>query len=374
MKLRFEPVRRLCQEAVSNDVAPGFVVLVAQGGQLQFHEAFGWRQVMPRQLPTFPDTVYDVASLTKAVVTSVLAMRAVGGGKLDLDEPVARRLPEFDGPGREAVTVRQLLSHSSGLPAHRPFWKQATDADSERWAISLAAAREPLEYSPGTMSIYSDLGFILLGWLLERATEHRLDALAAADIFRPLGLEGAAPFAGFVNLAESDARARLLAERSVAATQQCPERGRIVLGEVDDLNAYAMGGIAGHAGLFADAAAVSAIAGALVAAWRGAGGLVDRDVVREFWAPARVPASTWRLGWDGPAASGSQAGGRISRAAVGHLGFTGCSLWIDPERETWIVLLSNRVHPAVPTHDRFRVFRPKLHDAVLEALGYEAGS
>jgi CubicO group peptidase (beta-lactamase class C family) len=378
MKLRFEPVRRLCQEAVSNDVAPGFVVLVAQAGQVQFQEAFGWRQATPRQLPAFPDTVYDVASLTKAVVTSVLAMRAVGGGALTLDEPVAGRLPEFDGPGREAITVRQLLSHSSGLPAHRPFWRQATDADSERWAISLAAAREPLEYSPGTMSIYSDLGFILLGWLLERATEQRLDALAAAQILRPLGLEGSttsASFVGFVNLAETDARARLLAERSVAATQQCPERGRIVLGEVDDLNAYAMGGIAGHAGLFADAAGISAIAGALVAAWRGADGpLVERDVVREFWAPARVPGSTWRLGWDGPAPRGSQAGERLSRAAVGHLGFTGCSLWIDPERETWIVLLSNRVHPAVPTHDRFRVFRPKLHDAVLEALGYEAGS
>lgn len=375
MKLRFEPVRRLCQEAVSNDVAPGFVVLVAQAGQVQFHEAFGWRQATPRQLPAFPDTVYDVASLTKAVVTSVLAMRAVAGGALALDEPVAGRLPEFDGPGREAVTVRQLLSHSSGLPAHRPFWRQATDADSERWAISLAAAREPLEYSPGTMSIYSDLGFILLGWLLERATEQRLDALAAAQILRPLGIDGGATFAGFVNLAETDARARLLAERSVAATQQCPERGRIVLGEVDDLNAYAMGGIAGHAGLFADAAAVSAIAGALVAAWRGAGGaLVERDVVREFWAPARVPGSTWRLGWDGPAARGSQAGERISRDAVGHLGFTGCSLWIDPQRETWTVLLSNRVHPAVPTHDRFRAFRPQLHDAVLEALGYEAGS
>jgi len=283
-------------------------------------------------------------------------------------------VPEFDGEGRAAVTVRQLLSHSAGLPAYRPYWRQVAAAASERWAISLAAAREPLEYSPGTLSLYSDLGFILLGWLLERASELRLDALAERDLFRPLGLAAAS----FVNLSDPDARARLLSERSVAATRQSPERGHVVLGEVDDDNAFAMGGISGHAGLFSDAAALSTIAGALVAAWKGAGAgpgmtpLVSRDVLREFWAPARVPGSTWRLGWDGPAARDSQAGTRLSRAAVGHLGFTGCSLWIDAERETWIVLLANRVHPAVPDHDRFRLFRPALHDAALEALGYQA--
>jgi len=367
MKLRFEPVRRLCQEAVEQDVAPGFVVLVASGGHVQFHEAFGHRQVAPRQLPAQPGTVYDVASLTKALITSVLVMKEVERGRLALDEPAARHVPELDGEGKSAITLRHLLSHSSGLPAHRPYHRQVAAAASERWAICLAAAHEPLEYSPGTMSIYSDLGFILLGWLLERSTELRLDALALRELFAPLGL----PSATFVNLSDPDARARLLAERSVAATEQCAQRGRLVLGEVDDLNAYAMGGISGHAGLFSDAADVSAIAAALTAAWRGAGAFVNRDVVRTFWSPAGVPGSTWRLGWDGPAPGPSQAGARLPRTAVGHLGFTGCSLWIDPERETWIVLLANRIHPVVPDHDRFRVFRPKLHDAALEALGYE---
>jgi CubicO group peptidase (beta-lactamase class C family) len=369
MKLRFEPVARLCQQAVADEVAPGLVVLVASGGRVQFHEAFGFRQLVPRQLPAFPDTVFDVASLTKAVVTSVLAMKDVARGALALDAPVAQLLPEFDGPGRAGVTVRQLLSHSSGLPAYRPFWKQAVDAASERWAISLAAAREPLEYSPGTLSVYSDLGFILLGWLLERSSGLRLDAFAARDITGPLRLESTT----FVNLAEPDARVRLLAEHSVAATQQCPERGRVVLGEVDDLNAYAMGGVSGHAGLFSDASDLSAVAAALVSAWRGDSGpaLVERDVVREFWSSARVPGSTWRLGWDGPAQRSSQAGSRLSRDAVGHLAFTGCSLWIDPERETWIILLSNRVHPKIPDPDRLRAFRPALHDAALEALAYE---
>ncbi|HEY2728931.1 MAG TPA: serine hydrolase domain-containing protein, partial [Polyangia bacterium] len=125
MKLRFEPVRRLCQDAAANEVVPGFVLLVASGGRVQFHEAFGWRQLVPRKLPAFPDTVYDVASLTKAVVTSVLVMKQVERGALALDEPVGQRLPELEGDERAAVTVRHLLSHSAGLPAYRPYWQKA---------------------------------------------------------------------------------------------------------------------------------------------------------------------------------------------------------------------------------------------------------
>lgn len=367
MELRFERVRQLCQDAVEQEVVPGLVLLAASGGKTVFHEAFGFRQLTPARLQALPDTVYDVASLTKAVVTSVLAMQQVARGTLGLADRLAQRLPEFRGAGKETVTVRHLLAHAAGLPAHRPFWSTARDAPSERWAISLLAAHEPLIYPPGSQSVYSDLGFILLGWLLERAAGLRLDVQADRGIFQPLALSSTT----FVNLADSEARARLLANRTVAATQQCPERKRVILGEVDDLNAYTMGGIAAHAGLFSTAADLGALAAALCACWQGtaAAPLVERDVIRQFWAPAGIPGSTWRLGWDGPSPSNSQAGQRLSRDAVGHLAFTGCSLWIDPSRELWVVLLSNRVHPHVPTGDRFRQFRPALHDAVLEALG-----
>ena len=157
----------------------------------------------------------------------------------------------------------------------------------------------------------------------------------------------------------------------MAATERCPVRGRVVSGEVHDLNAFAMDGVAGHAGLFSTAADLAAVGEALLAAWRGDAGpaLVERDVIREFWRPAGVPGSTWRLGWDGPADARSQAGARLSRAAVGHLGFTGCSLWIDPARALIIVLMTNRVHPEVRDDPRFRAFRPAVHDAILEALG-----
>lgn len=360
----------MCQAAVDDGVVPGLVLLVAERGQTVFHEAFGARQLVPRRLPALRDTVYDVASLTKALSTAVLAMQEVGAGRLRLDRAAAELVPEL-GAGDEArarITVRQLLCHASGLPAHRPFWRLAARAPAERLAIARLAAREPLEYPPGTRAVYSDLGFILLGWLLERSTGARLDVLFAERIARPLGLAAAT----FVNLADADARARLLGERTVAPTQIAADRQGLVLGEVDDLNAFAMGGIAGHAGLFSTAADVAAIAGALCRSRAGEqGGIAPPEVVHEFWSPSGVPGSTWRLGWDGPAEKGSQAGERLSRAAVGHLAFTGCSLWIDPARDVIVVLLANRVHPAVPTDDRFRRFRPALHDAALDALGYD---
>jgi len=367
MKLRFEPVHKLCAAATDDGTVPGIALLVADGGKVVFHEGFGARQLVPRMLPVFRDTLFDVASLTKAVVTSVLAMREVASGRLPLELPVVELLPEFEGEDRAQVTVRQLLSHSSGLPAHRPFWRQAARAPSERRAIMLLAAREPLEYEPGTRAIYSDLGFIVLGWVLERLTGERLDVQARHQIVAPLGLTATT----FMSMSEPEARAAVLGEHSIAATQLCAERHRVLIGEVDDLNAMAMGGIAGHAGLFSTAEELSQIAAALCRAWRGdvaGGALVERDVVRAFWTPSGVAGSTWRLGWDGPAAANSQAGTRLSRDGVGHLGFTGCSLWIDPARESWIVMLSNRVHPAIPKDDRFKRFRPTLHDAIAEAL------
>ena len=368
MKLRFEPVHNLCTAATDDGTVPGLVLLVVAGGTVVFHDAFGVRQLVPRTLPVFRDTLFDVASITKAAVTSVLAMREVGAGRIALETPVVELLPEFEGSDRARVTIRQLLSHCSGLPAHRPFWRQAAEAPSERRAISLLAARERLEYAPGTRSVYSDLGFIVLGWLLERVTGERLDVLAHKQIAAPLALAATT----FMSLSDPEARARVLGDRSIAATQVCPERQRVLIGEVDDLNAMAMGGVAGHAGLFSTAEELSQIAAALCRAWRGddagAGALVDRDVIRTFWSSSGIAGSTWRLGWDGPAAENSQAGTKFSRGGVGHLGFTGCSLWIDPARETWIVMLSNRVHPAVPKDDRFKRFRPMLHDAIADAL------
>lgn len=373
---RFDSLREVCAQAVSSGVVPGAVVLAAVEGVVRFHEGFGARQHLPATAPATRATVYDVASVTKAAITSVLAMQAVARGELSLDEPVARVLPEFSGMGKESVTVRHLLCHASGLPAHRPFYERFVDGGganvgprdvaAQRTAIVSAAAAETLERPPGERAVYSDLGFILLGEIVERLGGARLDRLAERSIFAPLGLAATT----FVTLDGQGGRSPDL-DQVAAPTERCVRRGYLVRGEVHDLNAFAMGGIAGHAGLFSTAADLGRVAAALVAAWHGDQGpsLVPTELIREFWRPAGVvPGSTWRLGWDGPSERDSQAGVRLSRHAVGHLGFTGCSLWIDPALRLWIIVLTNRVHPTVRDDPRFRAFRPAVHDAAVAAL------
>jgi CubicO group peptidase (beta-lactamase class C family) len=358
----FDDLRRIWREAVAEGVTPGGVVLAGVAGRNVFHEAFGYRQTEPAPHPATPDTVYDLASLTKALVTSLLAMRAIAAGRLALDEPLW-------APPPPAPAVGLTLRHRGGFAAHRPFHQQvaALSAGERRRRLVELAAAEPPEYAPGTRAIYSDLGFILLGDRIERALGARLDVLAREQLFAPLGLTSLCfadpdlpgPFSG----------------RVVAATQRCPVRGRMLVGEVDDLNCWAMGGVAGHAGLFGDAADVAALAHALIATWRddsGPGSVVPGPLLRQFWSAQEPPGSTWRLGWDGPSPSGSLAGDLIHRRAVGHLGFTGCSLWIDPERETFVVTLTNRVHPTPREDGRFRVFRRAINDAALSGAGYAA--
>jgi CubicO group peptidase (beta-lactamase class C family) len=368
MAADFTLVRALAQRSVDDGVVPGLVLGMAQSGQVRFLDAFGHRQIVPEAEGLTTDVVYDLASLTKAVVTSLLVMRGVGSGIWALDDPIGKYLPSM--AAQPAVTLRRTLAHAGGFAAHRPFFEQVIKdsvalAEGRDRIIALAAA-EPLAYHPGTRSLYSDLGFILLGDLVERGLHGRLDMLADKCLFKPLGLS-ATGFSG----------SAALSGRKLAPTERCLVRGRMLVGEVHDLNAFAMGGVAGHAGLFADAADLLGLAGALCAAWRDispAGGapVVPAEVLHLFWQPAGIPGSTWRLGWDGPAATGSLAGDRLSRQAVGHLGFTGCSLWIDPERETSIVLLTNFVHPTARKDPRFRALRPALHDAALDAIGYRA--
>lgn len=318
------------------------------------------------------DTVYDLASLTKALVTSVLAMQAVARGLVGLDRPLGEHLVTL--AHRPQVTLRQVLAHAAGFPAHRRFYEDVAigvgPSASARASILARAATEPQAYEPGTRSIYSDLGFMLLGELLERRLGARLDELATREIFQPLGLGSL----GFVDLLAASPTPMAPA---IAPTERCPVRGRLIVGEVHDLNTYAMGGIAGHAGLFGAAGDVLGLAFSLCAAYRGGGArggtpIVDPEVLRLFWQPAGVPGSTWRLGWDGPAAKSSLAGEWLSKRAVGHLSFTGCSLWIDPEQEVCVVVLTNRVHPDVRDDPRFRALRPALHDAALQAIGYQA--
>ena len=225
--------------------------------------------------------------------------------------------------------------------------------------------RERSEYETGTRAVYSDLGFMLLGALIELVSRASLDRFCQERIFRPLGLRSCA----FIDLSQMRARKLSPVTDLIAPTERCPWRRHVLYGEVHDDNAYAMGGIAGHAGLFANAADIDALVSRLCACWRGEDDFVPQELMRLFWArEGTVQDSTWALGWDTPSATGSSAGGKIGPLAVGHLGFTGTSLWIDLARDAHVIFLTNRVHPQ-RDNERIRDVRPRVHDMVMEVLG-----
>jgi CubicO group peptidase (beta-lactamase class C family) len=319
----FAPVVTLLEGAVGR-VFPAAQLIVVDGGTEVLAKAVGRATL---------DTIFDIASLTKALCTTTLAMRAVDEGKLVLDDEVGR-----------GITPRLLLCHASGLPA----WKllaPAREARSPREGIVQAARTEPFASGPGALSRYSDLGFIWLGDLVEHALHTELDAAFQDRIAAPLGI--ATRFGPITN------------------ADCAPTEGELV-GTVHDENARAMGGVAGHAGLFSTARDVSRIVAALVGV-AGAPSLARRETIDLFWSPCAIPDSTWCLGWDRPSATASSAGDLWPKRGVGHLGFTGCSVWIDPPRQRWVVLLSNRVHPT-RENDEIKRFRPLLHDAISRAL------
>jgi len=377
--MTFERVEREIDAAIGAGVFPGAVLLVRDADRNFYLRAFGARSIDPTVIPMTEDTVFDVSSLTKAFATSVALMRLVADGKVRLDDRVTRFFHNFGVYGKAPITFRQLLSHASGLRAWRPFFEEIRTAERRGARVNFLGSRsakewvyqelqrERLEHPPGSHAIYSDLGFILLGALVEEIGATALDRHCAARIFKPLGLRWTA----FVDLDARSARTLDATRDLIAPTERCPWRGDVVRGVVHDDNAYAMGGVAGHAGLFSTAADLDVILSHLRDCYfgRAAEPLVPRAIVREFWALAgTAPDSTWCLGWDTPSANDSSAGKRLSRHSVGHLGFTGVSAWLDLDNERHVILLTNRVHPR-RANDAIKAFRPRLHDLVAEALG-----
>lgn len=297
-------------------------------------------------------TVYDLASLTKVVVTTAVCMVLYERGKLHLEQRLVGLIPAFRGSDRrrEQVTLRMLLAHSSGLPAYvRLFEKARTREELLEQALAV-----PLQTDPGTRAEYSDIGFILLGSALELVAQDSLDQLWEREIYQPLGLKMIAfnpphSWKALIPPAEED---RIF-------------RKRIIRGEVDDENAWVMGGVAAHAGCFATALDVATFAECLLG---GGGPLFKQHTVDLFTHRESSPPGTSRaLGWDTPS-SPSQSGEHFSARSYGHLGFTGTSLWIDPERRLSVTLLTNRTWPD-RNSQRIKTIRPVFHDAVVEALG-----
>ncbi|MGH7812770.1 MAG: serine hydrolase domain-containing protein [Candidatus Binataceae bacterium] len=363
-------------DAVECGVIPGAVLIVRRGGDIAYEGAFGYRALLPERAPASIETVYDLSSLTKALATAVAAMMLVRDGRLRLNDRVTRLFPNFGVHGKDAVTFRHLLAHCSGLPAWRPFYARIAEIE-KRGRVNFMSSHsakefayeqihgERLEAPPGTRAIYSDLGFILLGEAIEKAAGAALNRFCGKRVFRPLGLVAT----GFIDIALARSRKLKPVPAMFAPTEFCPSRKRLLLGEVDDENACAMGGVAGHAGLFAPVREVDRIVRELIDSYAGRSDFIPQNIIREFWTrDGAAPGSTWALGWDTPSPQGSSSGHRFSPEAVGHLGFTGTSIWIEPKREIAITLLTNRVHPR-RDNQLIREFRPKIHDLVMEALG-----
>jgi serine-type D-Ala-D-Ala carboxypeptidase len=361
---RFGAASAMLRDAVAAHVFPAATVEVGSSTGVRWTAAAGALTFHPYATAAAPDTIFDLASLTKVLATTPLAMRAVDDGRLRLDDPVAAWFRDWRGTDREMVTVRDLLTHSSGLAAYLPFFRDHTGRAEFQHAICTL----PLEYVPGTQSIYSDLGFILLGFLLEDAASPSAGFDGIPGTFDPAASLSAqfhrvSSFVTTEPLAFNPPRAW---RPRTAPTEVDPWRGRLLTGEVHDENAWALGGAAGHAGVFGTAAAVGSFARAVMRSVAGERIIADPDTVRSFIRPAGVPSSSRALGWDTMLPT-SSCGTRMSATAIGHTGFTGTSLWIDWERDVYVVLLSNRVHPT-RHNEAIREFRPRFHDAIVEAL------
>jgi serine-type D-Ala-D-Ala carboxypeptidase len=368
-------VEQAFAHAIEQRIIPGAVLIVRRGGEIIYQGAFGYRTLMPDPQPLRLDTVFDLSSLTKPLATTIIVMMLVREGKLRLDDRVTRFFHNFGVHGKGAVTFRHLLAHCSGLAAWRPFFQQVMEIEKGGKVNFMASHgakefvydqihREKPEAPPATKVIYSDLNFILLGEIVERIAGTGLNRICREKIYRPLKLTST----DFIDISMVRSRRLEPVPEMFAATEICPSRKRLLVGEVHDENAFAMGGVAGHAGLFAPARDVDRIAAELIASWAGRSEFIPQPVMREFWRrDGGLPASTWALGWDTPSPQHSSSGRHFSPAAVGHLGFTGTSLWIEPAREISITLLTNRVHPR-RDNQGIREFRPRVHDLIIESM------
>ena len=356
---QLEPAYAVIERAIRDKAFPGATLAVGYRGQMALH-SFGKLSYEAKSGATNTRTMYDLASLTKVVVTTTLTAKLAEGDfpvPLDVDSRVERYLPEWrSGPQpewRHEVTVRHLLTHTSGLPAFKEYWRTSKSKQDTLEKIFA----EPLEYEPGKKEVYSDLGIILMAEIIQRLTGRSLDDLAKNCIFAPLGMNDTMflpPKKIWPQIAPTEFDAQF--------------RKRLVQGQVHDENAFAMGGVSGHAGLFSTARDLSAFCqmllnGGIYAHHR----ILERATIQQFTTPQQLSGGTRTLGWAVPTEGGS-SGHYFSPHGFGHTGFAGTSMWIDPDRQLFVVLLTNRVHPTRENHKIMEV-RPALHDAVMQALG-----
>lgn len=373
--MTFRPVEEGLQEAIAKGAFPGAVVLAGKGEEVVFEQAFGLRSLVPEKSPMQLDTIFDLSSLTKPLATALAVMLIVREKKIRLDDRVTRFFPNFGVFGKTHVTFRHLLAHCSGLPAWKSYYEEIVKGEKEG-KINFVASRAAKSYvfeqihrekpvsSPGHQTVYSDLGFMFLGEVIEEISSWTLDRYCQEKIFKPVGLRSTS----FIDLTQLRTRRIQPIQEMIAPTENCPWRKKILCGEVDDDNAYAMGGVSGHAGLFSSARDIHSLVSRLKRCLRGGDPLLPESLLKEFLTRDKtVDKSTRALGWDTPSPENSSSGSFFSPNSVGHLGFTGTSIWWDLEKDCHVILLTNRIHPS-RSNNKIQELRPHIHDLIMKAI------
>ncbi|MFP3982201.1 MAG: serine hydrolase domain-containing protein [Desulfurivibrionaceae bacterium] len=352
-------------KGISESVFPGACAAVSfpfQGGKKRIISCSGKKSLFYSREEVKEDTVFDLASLTKPLATSLAVLCLLKENLIRMDDRLSLLLEEEVKVDKKDITLFHLLNHCSGLPAYKPFYKGIFSGSPEerKEGIVRDILGSPLDYQPGKESVYSDPGFILLDRIVEIKAERSLDLYLAEKILKPLGMERNLFFI-------TPGTGKRIKKENFAATENCPWRKRVIRGEVHDENTYFTGGVSGQAGLFGDAEAVLKLAEFILEMWKDRKThphIRNTDLHNFLERQDIVKDSTRALGFDTPSGEGSSAGKLLSRKSAGHLGFTGTSFWIDPESELVIVLLSNRIHPT-RDNNRIREFRPFFHDGIV---------
>lgn len=360
----FKNIDGAMADAVGEGVFPGAVLLWANKNQVLYHKAFGVTDLRSG-VPVTLNTVFDLASLTKPLATAMAVADLISSGVLSYNTHLKDVLPDACGTDKAKITIDMLLRHRSGLPAHRPYFKLLgvpVPGFAARKRLRQLVLAQPMAYAPGTKEVYSDLGFIILAWVVESLSGSRLDTFVYDRVFTPLGIHDL-----FFNPLCSDMSGYVKNNISFvfAATSHCPWREKMIIGEVEDENAWAAGGVEGHAGLFGTAAGVHRLCCQILRALEDKeANVINPSVIRCF--ADKNNGMMRPAGFDSPGEKNASSGHFFSKRSIGHLGFTGTSFWVDPDNGLIAILLTNRVHPS-RENINIRKFRPMIHDLIASA-------
>jgi len=351
-----DKITDIMQQAAEDRVFPGAVLLLSKDSDIIFFEAFGYADIYNKTLVK-QDTVFDLASLTKPLATTLAVIKLIQGHKLELEQEISSILSHFKGTDKKQISLKNLLSHNSGLPDYKPYYKilETMPIHRRKYALRTLLVKEPLLYRIGEKVLYSDLGFMIIGWIVEYVTGKKLSHFVCDEIYKHLGIDK-------LFFIDTCLKASSM---EFASTEFCLWRRDVINGVVHDENAYVVGGVEGHAGLFGTAESIHVLLSNLLSSYNGCNktSIFQRDILHKFFS---IQKNTDRvLGFDSPSLCGSSSGKYFSKNSVGHLGFTGTSFWMDLDKNIIVILLTNRVHPT-RFNKKIKAFRPYLHNSIME--------